>query len=117
MEVAVGDTLRISMTLQGTVWHQAVVDSTSGVQVTFDEDLEGQSQNLAIFAFEEFSSTPSPDVTFTDTTITWASPDFPACALIGTGLTYSASPVESSPDGTQCSVATMVLYPLPASDR
>ena len=75
MAVEVGDSLQMTITLQGTVWHQTVVDSRSGMQVTFDEDLEGQSQNTAIFAFEEFVNTPSPDATFTDTTMTWASPD------------------------------------------
>jgi hypothetical protein len=108
MPVDVGDSLRITMTLKGTVWRQAVLDSKSGLGVSFDEDLMGQSQNIAVFAIEEFSSTPVSDVVFTDTTITFAYPQS-NCTLGESGLTDFVSTAQPSADGMQCFIPKMVL--------
>jgi hypothetical protein len=111
MPVAVGDALKITMTLAGTVWHQEAFDEQSNLKVSFDEDLMGESQNLALFAIEEFSSVPVADVVFTNTTITLAFPDPFACGVEAPPLTDSVSIAQPSADGTQCFISTIALSP------
>jgi len=108
MSVAVADSLRITMTLTGTVWRQTVLDKESGLGVAFNEDLMGQSQNRAGFAIEEYSSAPVSDVVFTDTTITFAYPQS-NCTLGESGLTDFVSTAQPSADGMQCFIPKMVL--------
>jgi hypothetical protein len=108
MAVAVGDSLRMTMTLAGTVWRQTVLDTESALEVAFNEDLMGQSQNIALFTIEEYSSAPVSDVVFTDTTITFAYPQS-NCTLSAIGLTDFVSTAQPSADGMQCFIPKMVL--------
>ncbi len=109
MTVAVADSLDITMTLQGTTWHQVVVDSQSGEQVSYDIDMLGQSQDWAIFSIEGYSAKPVTDVVFTSTKITVTSPQTSACQPSVRGQTdYFATPMTSS-DGLTCCVSRIIL--------
>ena len=81
MSVDVGDTLNIDMALAGTVWTQTVTDVQTGQSVSYSLDMMNQAQNLAYFVIEEYSSAPVSDGVFTDTTITFGSPDGADCKL------------------------------------
>lgn len=107
MPAPVDEPLRLTMTLSGTVWHQTVVGP--GGHVAFDEDLAGQSQNRAEFVIEGYSAAPVADVIFTDTTITFASPDTEDCAVARRGQNdFVSTPVPSS-DGMSCFIGEIVL--------
>ncbi len=107
MVAPVAEPLRLTMTLSGTVWHQTVVGH--GGSVDFDEDLMDQAQNRAVFVIEGYSAAPVSDVVFTDTTITFASPDFEDCAVTRRGQNdFVSTPVPSS-DGLSCFIAEIVL--------
>jgi hypothetical protein len=68
-----------------------------------------QAQNLAYFVIEEYSSAPVSEVIFTDTTITFASPDSGDCKLAMRGQTdYVSVPVPSS-DGRSCAIQEIIL--------
>ncbi|MGA7121118.1 MAG: hypothetical protein WBY94_13520 [Polyangiaceae bacterium] len=109
MTVAVGDSLDITMTLQGTTWHQVVVDTQTGEQVFYDIDMLGQAQDWAIFSIEAYSSKPVTDVVFTSTKITLAAPETSACQPSVRGQNdYFATPTTSS-DGLQCCVSRIIL--------
>ncbi len=109
MTVAVGDSLDITMTLQGTTWHQVVVDTQTGEQVFYDIDMLGQAQDWAIFSIEGYSSKPVTDVVFTSTKITLAAPESSACQPSVRGQNdYFATPMTSS-DGLQCCVSRIIL--------
>lgn len=87
MPAAVGESLHLTLTLSGTVWTQTVVGNGGQVppSVSFDEDLVGQSQNRALFVIEGYSCEPVSDVVFTDTTITFDSPDLADCSVVQRG--------------------------------
>ncbi|GAB0105338.1 hypothetical protein JMUB6875_43160 [Nocardia sp. JMUB6875] len=77
MEVAENDSLHVDMILSGsTVWTTTVINRRSNRQVTFDMDLRGQQQNMAVFAIEPWGDPIfEQNVTFTDTTITYEKPE------------------------------------------
>jgi hypothetical protein len=109
IDVEVGDTLHMTMTLRGTLWSQVVVDETSGRVATFDIDMLGQAQNWALFIIEQPSQKPVSDVVFSSTKLTFLAPDPAACQPTSRGTNdYFAAP-QSSPDGTQCCVSRIVL--------
>ena len=109
MSVAVGDTLDMDIALSGTVWTQTVTDEQTGQSVTYDIDLMNQAQNLAYFVIEEYSSAPVSDVVFTNTTITFDSPDAGDCKLTMRGQNdYVSVPVASS-DGRSCFIEDIIL--------
>jgi len=110
IDVAVGESLDITMSLKGTVWSQVVVDRQSGQKATYDVDLLGQAQDWALFKIEETTqTTPSSDVVFTATTLTFAAADPMGCQPNKRGTNdYFAAP-QSSADGTKCCISRLVL--------
>lgn len=113
MPAAVGESLHLTLTLSGTVWTQTVVGNGGQVppSVSFDEDLVGQSQNRALFVIEGYSCEPVSDVVFTDTTITFDSPDLADCSVVQRGVDDFVSTPEPSSDGTRCFIKTIILRP------
>ncbi|MGA2451375.1 MAG: hypothetical protein ABTD50_22185 [Polyangiaceae bacterium] len=109
MDVAVGDSLDISMTLDATVWNQVVLDTQSGQQVSYAIDMLGQAQNWAIFSIEGHNQEPVTDVVFTSTTLTLSSPQTSSCQPSVRGLDdYFSAPMASS-DGLECCISRIVL--------
>ncbi|MGD0674873.1 MAG: hypothetical protein ABSC94_05605 [Polyangiaceae bacterium] len=109
MDVQVGDALRITMTVQGTVWNQVVADQQTGRTATFNIDMLGQAQDWALFIIEEHGQNPVSDVVFTSTTLTFADADPSACQPSARGTNdYFSAPVTSI-DGTQCCVSRIIL--------
>jgi len=109
MSVNVGDELDIDMALAGTVWTQTVTDVQTGQSVSYALDMMNQAQNLAYFVIEEYSSAPVSTVNFTNTTITFGTPDAADCKLAMRGQTdYVSVPVASS-DGLTCAIQQIIL--------
>jgi hypothetical protein len=109
ISVNVGDTLEIDMRLTGMVWRQNVTDLQTGESASFSKDMMGQAMNEADFVIEEDASAPVSIVVFSDTTITFASPDDADCKLTQRGQTDYVSVPEPSADGTSCYVQQMIL--------
>ncbi|HEX4341034.1 MAG TPA: hypothetical protein VH062_34230 [Polyangiaceae bacterium] len=110
MDVAVGDPLHILMSLKGTTWSQEVTDTASGKKVTFDIDMDGQAQNWAIFSIEvPTGREPVSDIVYTSTVITLADADAAHCTPSTRGTNDFFTAPRSSPDGTKCCVAKMLL--------
>ncbi|HEY5281838.1 MAG TPA: hypothetical protein VIM14_03520 [Polyangia bacterium] len=75
----------------------------------YSKDMLGQTQNLAYFVIEEYSSAPVSEVIFTNTTLTYGSPDAADCKLSMRGQNdYVSVPVASS-DGLTCSIQEIIL--------
>jgi hypothetical protein len=110
INVQVGDLLDVTMSLSGTVWNQTVVDRQSGQQSTFSQDLSRQAQDWALFKIEETTqTTPTSDVVFSSTTLTFAASDPSACQPSTRGTNdYFATPMVSA-DGTKCCVSRIIL--------
>ena len=109
MSVEVGDTLNIDMALAGTVWTQTVTDAQTGQSVSYSIDMMNQSQNLAYFVIEEYSSAPVSEVIFTDNTIMFGSADGADCKLTMRGQNdYVSVPIPSS-DGRSCAIQEIIL--------
>ena len=109
MSVNVCDTLEIDIVLDGTVWTQTVTDAQTNQTVTYSIDMQNQAQNLAYFVIEEYSSAPVSEVIFTDTTITFDSPDTADCKVSERGQTdYVSTPVAEN-GGLQCSIQQIIL--------
>ncbi|HEY5961802.1 MAG TPA: hypothetical protein VIV60_34825 [Polyangiaceae bacterium] len=109
LSVEVCDTLDIDIALSGTVWRQTVIDERTDQTVTYDIDLQNQSQNLAYFVIEEYSSTPVSEVIFTDTTLTFNSPDAADCKVYMRGQTDFVSTPTASSDGLSCTIPQIIL--------
>jgi hypothetical protein len=110
IDVQVGDLLDITMSLKGTVWSQLIVDRQNGKMTNFDIDMAGQAQNWGIFRIEEpTSTTPSFDVVFTSSTITFAAADPMACQPTVRGVNDYVAPVQASMDGTKCCISRIIL--------
>jgi len=110
IDVSIGDSLEITMSLKGTVWSQVIVDKESGQKASYDVDLMGQGQDWALFKIEEPTQTkPSSDVVFTSTTLTFAASDPMACQPNKRGTNDYFAPPQSSADGTKCCISRMVL--------
>lgn len=109
MDVAVDDSLDITMSLAGTIWQQVVVDQQSGQQVSYDIDMLGQAQDWAIFSIEGHNQEPITDVVFTSTTLTLSSRQTSSCQPSVRGLNdYFSVPMASS-DGLECCISRIVL--------
>jgi hypothetical protein len=109
IDVAVGDALRISMSLTGTIWNQRVVDDQSGAIATFDLDLRGQAQDRAIFAIESSGAMLVSDAVFTSTVLTFEASEPSGCRPRVRGETDSYSAIEVSANGKRCCVPEIVL--------
>ena len=110
IDVQVGDPLDITMSLQGTVWKQTVMDRHSGQTANYQIDMMGQAQDWALFKIEVPTQTePTSDIVFTSTVLTFAAPDPTACQPNTRGPNdYFAAP-RSSPDGKKCCVSRIIL--------
>jgi hypothetical protein len=109
MSVAVNDVLDLDMALAGTIWTQTVMDVQTGQSVAYSLDMKNQSQNLAYFVIEEYSSAPVSEVVFSDITITFGGPDAADCKLAMRGQNdYVSVPVPSS-DGRSCTIQEIIL--------
>jgi hypothetical protein len=109
MSVDVCDTLDIDIALSGSIWTQTVTDEQTNETVTYDIDMQDQSQNIAYFVIEEYSSTPVSEVIFTDTTIAFDSPDAADCRVYMRGQADYVSTPAASSDGLQCSIQQIIL--------
>ena len=109
MLVPVGDRLRMTFTLDGTIWRQVVQSEATGQEVSFDIDLQGQSQHRAEFLIEPYDSLPISDVQFDATVIRFAKPSPSSCHVLRRGLTDEVAIPVSSPDGTACCVPSITL--------
>jgi hypothetical protein len=109
MSVNVCDTLDMDIALSGTTWTQTVTDLQTSKTVTYAIDMQNQAQNLAYFVIEEYSSVPVSEVIFTDTTLTFDTPDAADCKVNMRGKNdYVSTPVATS-DGLHCSIQQMIL--------
>jgi hypothetical protein len=109
MDVGVGDSLNLSMTLNGTSWIQTVTDAQNGQSVTYTIDMMGQEQDIAEFDIEEYSQMPLSDVVFTSTTLTFASSQPSACQPETRGTNDYFSAPEASSDGLHCCIQKLIL--------
>jgi len=109
ISVDVGDTLNIDMVLAGTIWTQTVTDVQTGESAAYSIDMKSQAQNLAYFIIEEYSAKPVSDVVFTDTVITFGSPDAADCKLTMRGQNDFVSVPVASADGRSCSIQNITL--------
>jgi hypothetical protein len=109
MSVAVGDSLEIDMALAGTVWTQTITDAQTGQSVAYSIDMMNQAQNLAYFVIEEYSSAPVSEVVFTNTTLTYGSPDAADCKLAMRGQNDFVSVPVASSDGRTCAIQEIIL--------
>ena len=109
MKVAIGDVLDIDMLLSGTTWKQTVTDETNGQSVGFDWDLLGQDQDWALFVIEDTYNSPSEDLIFRSTILTFASPATSACVVGSRGTNdYVVTPRPLN-SGLECCIPRMVL--------
>ena len=110
MNVQPGELLGLEMTLDGTTWKQKVTDAKTGKSVAFDIDMLGQAQARADFAIEDYAGgSPTTDVVFTDTQVTFAGSSFTACQPIVRGANdYFATP-HTSADGRHCCISRIIL--------
>ena len=111
MPAAVGESLHMTLTLRR---HRVDADhrrrrGQAPLTVSFDEDLMGQAQNRALFVIEGYDCEPVSDVVFTDTTLTFASPDPGDCWVARRGTDDSVSTPVPSSDATRCFIETIVL--------
>jgi hypothetical protein len=110
-----GDVIVENLVLDQTTgyWTVTLTDSTSNQSNTLVMNMQGQGQNIAYFALEIWNGMPmnSPAI-FTDSTITFASPDTAGiCAIsLGQANNYVMTPPGLDSTGTKCSIAEVVLY-------
>jgi uncharacterized protein (TIGR03437 family) len=113
MLVAPGDVLLLDMQLDANsgVWTQTVTDSNTKQSVTFSINLEGQGQNWAYFAIEEWNGAFLPaSLTFSNTTITFQSADTSWCSVSqGENNAYVMTPPTLQSSGLQCFIGSIVL--------
>jgi len=109
MNVQVNDALQMVMTLNGSVWHQSVMDVNTQQRVTYDLDLLDQAQNYAEFVIEMYTENPAADVVFTATTITFQNSEPASCQPSTRGMNDFFTNPRVSADGKQCSIDRIVL--------
>jgi hypothetical protein len=109
MNVQTGEALQIVMTLNGTVWHQAVTDTANAQSVSYDLDMLGQAQNYAEFVIEQYTQDPATDVIFTATTVTFEKAEAASCQPSMRGMNDFFTNPKASADGKQCTIDRIVL--------
>jgi hypothetical protein len=111
MSAKPGDTLSIEMSLSGSQWMQRIRNSRTGKSVSFAIDLLGQAQIFAYFDIEP-AKQGGPyvaDVTFSDTTISFARADARDCRVRARGDQDYVSPPVSRKLGKECYIEKIVL--------
>jgi hypothetical protein len=109
MDAAVGDSLKISMTLSGENWTQTVTDAQSGQSVSYAIDMMNQVQDIGEFVIEGDSQEPVSDVIFMSTTLTFASSQPAACQPQFRGTNDYFSAPQASTDGLHCCIQKIIL--------
>jgi hypothetical protein len=110
LDVEIGDQLLIDMSLEGSVWTQAITsENGSGMTVDFDIDLEDQAQAWALFEIEApTSSRPASDVVFTNTLLVFENAEPDGCVPTRGMNDYYSAPIQSQ-DGKRCCFERIVL--------
>jgi hypothetical protein len=110
MAVDVGDTLAIDFSLFKSVWTETVLDLQKRQNVSFHISLTDQAQAVAWFEIESYDgASPRGDVTFLETTISFAFPDAHNCDLrTHGGDDYVSAPIILD-DGQSCYIEKIVL--------
>jgi hypothetical protein len=86
-----------------------VTDEQNGTSVSFDWDLLGQDQDMALFIIEDTHNSPSEDLIFRSSSLTFASPASSACAVGSRGTNdYVVAPRPLN-NGIECCIPRIVL--------
>jgi hypothetical protein len=109
MKVGIGDVLAIDMKLSGTTWTQTVTDEKTGKSVDFAIDLMGQDQNQALFIIEDTYVSPSADLIFLSSVLTYASPAAASCKAGSRGANDVVVSPRPQKDGLECCIPRIVL--------
>jgi hypothetical protein len=114
MLVNPGDVLLINLSLDASsgVWTQTVTDSNTNQSVVFSIDMQGQGQNWVYWAMEFwYGATMNTPVTFSNTTITFQSPDAAGWCSSSQGASnaYIYTPPTPQDSSKQCFINSVVL--------
>jgi len=109
-----GDVLTESVTLNESsgYWTVTLTDTTQNKSNTLIMNMQGQQQNYAVFALEVWYGMTMPyPVVFTNSTITFASPDTTgACSnTLGQENNYVMTPPTLDSTGTKCNISKVIL--------
>jgi hypothetical protein len=110
-----GDVIAEDMVLDQTTgyWTVNLTDTTLNQSNTLIINMQGQAQNVAIFALETGYGMPlNNPVIFTNSTLTFASPDTAGIcsSSLGASNNYVLTPPTLDSTGTKCSIAEVILY-------
>jgi hypothetical protein len=114
MAVNPGDSLieDLKLGLSTGIWYQTVTDINTQQTVSWTIDLSMQNQNYVLFMIEAPTGVQiNTPVTFTDTTITFETPDTTGVCSSAAGANemFVMTPPTPTNSGTQCHIASMVL--------
>ncbi|KAJ3237577.1 hypothetical protein HDU81_009273 [Chytriomyces hyalinus] len=128
MDVAAGDTLMMSMVLQGTTWVQTVtrvgvacsgpgsgVSTPDGCQVSYALDMRGQGQNRAEIVLElYFNAVVTDNVLFSDIRLVAAKPEPAGSVAFCNSLSRlqaneACSGMALSQDGLTCTISSCLF--------
>ncbi len=109
LSVDVGDTLTVSMALQGNVWSQTISDTVTGQSVGYTLDMLGQAQTDLLFSLIQYNISPVGDTIFENLVFSVAQPDNGFCVPTRMGVTDFTATGVLSPDMRTCSVAKVIL--------
>jgi hypothetical protein len=114
IQVNPGDVLLINMSLDvpSGIWTETVADANTNQSVAFSINTQGQGQNWSFFDIEEyFDATIATPVVFSNTTITFESPDTTgSCSVIqGQNNAFTMTPPTPQNSGKQCFVNSIVV--------
>jgi hypothetical protein len=114
MAVNPGDSLieDIQLDLSTGIWTQSVTDVNTQKSITWTINLSMQNQNHMLFMIEAPTGVQiNTPVTFTDTTITFETPDTTGVCTNAAGAKemFVITPPTPANSGTQCHIASMLL--------
>jgi hypothetical protein len=114
MAVNPGDSLTEDMELglSTGIWYQTVTDMNTQQTISWTIDLSMQNQNYVLFMIEAPTGVQiNTPVTFTDTTITFETPDTTGVCFNAAGAKemFVMTPPTPENSGTQCHIASMLL--------
>jgi hypothetical protein len=114
MAVNPGDSLveDMELGLSTGIWYQTVTDMNTQQAISWTIDLSMQNQNYVLFMIEAPTGVQiNTPVTFSDTTITFETPDTTgACSsAVGAKENFAVTPPTPASSGTQCHIASMLL--------
>jgi hypothetical protein len=97
------------MSLAGTQWTQTVTDEKTGKSVDFTIDMKAQDQSMAIFLIEDTYNSPSEDVIFRSSVLTYAMPAPSACTVGTQGTNDAVVKPRPLKNGLECCLPRIVL--------